>query len=61
MCSVHLTSTVLRLFTHRYLELQQLGEALNPWVVGCFGPDKDAEEIAESQRICEKLLQKYKL
>jgi aminoglycoside phosphotransferase (APT) family kinase protein len=45
----------------QYLELQKLGEALNPWVVGCFGPDRDAEEIAESRTICEEILQKYKL
>jgi aminoglycoside phosphotransferase (APT) family kinase protein len=44
-----------------YLELQQLGEALNPWVVGCFGPDRDAEEIEQSKPICESILQKYKL
>ena len=44
-----------------YSELQQLGEALDPWVVGCFGPEKDAEEIAESKQICERLLLAHKL
>ena len=61
MSFIPLKNSVLRQLIHRYLELHQLGAALNPWVVGCFGPDKDAEEIAESQEICEKLLQKYKL
>jgi aminoglycoside phosphotransferase (APT) family kinase protein len=44
-----------------YSELQRLGEALAPWVVGCFGAERDAQEIAESQKICEELLQSHKL
>ena len=44
-----------------YSALQRLGEALAPWVVGCFGPERDEQEIAESQKTCEELLQSHKL
>mmetsp|Transcript_62127 Transcript_62127/g.115259 ORF Transcript_62127/g.115259 Transcript_62127/m.115259 type:complete len:371 (-) Transcript_62127:258-1370(-) len=42
-----------------YSALAELGEALNPWVVGCFSPDKDAEAIAESKCTCDRLLQSF--
>jgi hypothetical protein len=45
----------------QYAALAELGEALDPWVVGCFSAERNLEEIVASKETCERLLSAHKL